>query len=248
MPDLLHIVVTSLVLMGAAFVIGAIGFGFGLTTSPLLLLILEPQTVVVVINTAAIIAFSLVLFETREHLRNRELGRMGVAAVLGTPIGVFALSTLDASVLRISIGVLVLVLTALVVFKSEWKVPYPRISGPILGFISSASTTGLAIGGPILVLFFLGRRMDRNNVRASMAFFFTIMYMTAAIGYAVQGLFTTERLVLIAAAAPLVALGYWIAIRLTGRMNERVFRPTVVAVVAVSSLVVIVREIIALFG
>ena len=61
MPDVLHIVITSLVLMGAAFVIGAIGFGFGLTTSPLLLLILEPQTVVVVINTAAIIAFSLVL-------------------------------------------------------------------------------------------------------------------------------------------------------------------------------------------
>ena len=243
MPDTLHIVIASLVLMGAAFIIGAIGFGFGLTTSPLLLLILEPQTVVIVINTAAIIAFSLVLVETREHLRNRELGRMGIAAVLGTPIGVFALSTLDASVLRISIGVLVLALTALVVFKSEWRFPYPRISGPTLGFISSASTTGLAIGGPILVLFFLGRRMDRNNVRAAMAFFFTIMYITAAIGYAIQGLYTTERLILIAAAAPLVALGYWIAIRLTGRMNETIFRRAVVTIITVSSIVVVAREL-----
>ena len=246
MPEIFHIIVTSLVLMGAAFVIGAIGFGFGLTTSPALLLIHDPQTVVIVINAVAIIAFSLVLFETREHLRNRELAPMGIAAVLGTPIGVFALSTLDSSVLRISIGVLVLVLTAMVVFNAEWRVPYPRISGPILGLISSAFTTGLAIGGPILVLFFLGRRMDRQNVRASMAFFFTIMYIAAAIGYAIQGLFTTERLILIAAAAPAVALGYWIAIKLTGRMNERIFRPTVVGVIVISSLVVIGREITAL--
>ena len=243
MPDIFNIVVTSLVLMGAAFVIGAIGFGFGLTTSPLLLLILDPQTVVIVINAVAIIAFSLVLVETREHLRNRELAPMGIAAVLGTPIGVFALSTLDPTALRISIGILVLILTAMVVFNAEWRVPYPRISGPILGLISSAFTTGLAIGGPILVLFFLGRGMDRQGVRASMAFFFTIMYVAAAIGYAIQGLFTTERLILIAAAAPVVAIGYWIAVKLTGHMNERVFRIAVVGVIIVSSLVVIAREV-----
>ena len=200
------------------------------------------------INAVAILAFALVLVETREHLRNRELAPMGVAAVLGTPVGVFALSTLDASVLRMTIGVLVLILTAMVVFNSEWRVPYPRISGPVLGFISSASTTGLAIGGPILVLFFLGRRMDRHNVRASMAFFFTIMYIAAAIGYAIQGLFTAERLILIAAAAPAVALGYWIAMKLTGRMNEGVFRAAVIAVVVISSLAVIGRELHALFG
>ena len=243
MPDLLHIVVTSLVLMGAAFVIGAIGFGFGLTTSPVLLLILDPQTVVIVINVVAIIAFSLVLVETREHLRNRELAPMGIAAVLGTPIGVFALSTLDPTALRISIGVLVLVLTAMVVFNAEWRVPCPRISGPVLGLISSAFTTGLAIGGPILVLYFLGRGMDRQGVRASMAFFFTIMYVAAAIGYVIQGLLTTERLILIAAAAPGVVIGYWIAVKLTGRMNERVFRTAVVGVIVISSLVVIGREV-----
>ena len=90
--------------------------------------------------------------------------------------------------------------------------------------------------------------MDRQNVRASMAFFFTIMYIAAAIGYAIQGLFTAERLILIAFAAPAVALGYWIAIRLTGRMNESVFRATVIAVVVISSLAVIGRELQALFG
>ena len=243
MSEPLHIIFTSLVLTAAGFIIGAVGFGFGLTTSPILLLFLDPRTVVVVVNSVAIAAFAMVLFETRDTVRYRELAPMGVAAVVGTPIGVFLLSTLDPSLLRIFIGILVLALTALIIFKTEWRVPYPHISGPVLGLIASALTTGLAIGGPLLVLFFIGRGMERQAVRASMAYFFTIMYSVAALGYATQGLFTAERLIMIAFAVPGAALGIWIASRLTGRMNEVVFRRAVVAIIVSSSIVVLVREI-----
>ena len=238
--------ITAVVLMLAGFTIGAIGFGFGLTTSPALLLILDPQTVVIVINAVAILAFGLVLVETRDEVRYRELMPLAVAAVIGAPIGVFALNSLDPSLLRIAIGILVLALTALVIFKSEWRVPYPKITGPILGLVSSAMTTGVSVGGPILVLFFIGVGMKRQQVRASMAFFFTIMYVAAAIGYATQGLFTAERLILILASIPGVAIGLWLANKLTGRMNETIFRRAVVAVIVVSSVIVIAREVSAL--
>lgn len=248
MPELIQIVVTAVILAVAGFIIGAVGFGFGLTTSPTLLLFLDPQTVVVVVNVVAIVAFALVLVETREHARFREQTPLAIAGAVGTPIGVFALSELDSSVLRIAIGVLVLALTASVVFKSEWRVPHPKITGPALGLLSAAMTTGLTIGGPMLVLFFLGLGMKRQEVRASMAYFFTVMYIAAAIGYATQGLFTMERLVLIAAAAPGVAIAFWVATRLTGRMNEAVFRLAVVAIIAISSFVVLAREMAHVLG
>ena len=190
----IQIIVTALVLAIAGFIIGAVGFGFGLTTSPTLLLFLDPQTVVVVVNAVAIIAFALVLVETREHAQFREQTPLAIAGAIGTPVGIFALSQLDAAILRIAIGILVLALTALVVFKSEWRVPYPQITGPLLGFVSAAMTTGLTIGGPILVLFFLGCGMRRQELRASMAYFFTIMYIAAAIGYATQGLFNCRAI------------------------------------------------------
>ncbi len=243
MPQITEIIITGLAMTVAGFTIGAVGFGFGLTNSPILLLILEPQTVVVVINTIAIIGFALVLFETRHDVRYRELAPMAVTAVLGAPIGVYLLSSIDASLLRILMSVLILALTALVIVKTEWRVPYPRLTGPALGLAVSAMTTGLAIGGPLMVLFLIGRGMDRLGVRASMAFFFTIMYCTAALGYATQGMFTTERLVLIAVAAPGAVIGYWIAIRLTGRMNEKAFRRAVVGVIIVTSILVLAREI-----
>ena len=79
-----------------------------------------------------------------------------------------------------------------------------------------------------------------------MAFLFTVMYCTAVTGYAFQGLITTDRLLLTAATIPAAALGYWLSVRLTGKMNARVFRKTVVIVIAVSSVLVLAREVLTL--
>ena len=88
--------------------------------------------------------------------------------------------------------------------------------------------------------------MERQGVRASMAFFFTVMYSTALAGYAVQGLLTSERMLLAVATAPAAALGYWLSVRLTGRMNANVFRKAVVVVIAVTGTLVLARELLTL--
>ena len=242
----IEVLISALVLTVAGFTIGAIGFGFGLTTTPILLLFLDPQTVVVVVNAVSVLAFALVLIETRDHVQYRSLTPTAIAGAIGAPIGVYALSELDPSVLRVGISVLVLALTALVVVKTEWRVPRPKLTGPVLGFCVAAMVTGLAIGGPLLVLFFLGRGMERQGVRASMAYFFLVMYVTALGGYFMQGLFTADRLLLTAATVPAVAIGYWLSVRLTGRMNEKVFRQAVVAVIVVTSTLVLAREVLSL--
>ena len=245
MLDPIDFLFTALVLGVAAFIIGAIGFGFGLTTTPFLLLYLDPQTVVIVVNAVAILAFGLMLFETRREVRYRELTPVALAGVLGVPVGVYALSALDPHALRIGIAVLVLALTVLVIVNKQWRVPKPRVTGPVTGFCASALVAGLAIGGPLLVLYLLGRGMDRQGVRASMSFLFVVMYSTALVGYAVQGLLTADRLLLTAAAVPAVALGFWLSVRLTGKMNAAVFRRVVVTVIAATSIMVLGRELLA---
>ena len=238
----LEIAAAAAALAAAGFTIGIVGFGIGLITAPILLLILDPQTTVVAVNAAAVVAFGLVLVETRGHADYRQLIPTAAAGMLGTPFGVYALGALDPSILRIGITALVLALTALVIVKTEWRIPKPRITGPILGFGVAAMVTGLSIGGPLLALFLIGQGMERQRVRASMAFFFTIMYSAAAVGYAVQGLFDAERLILAAAAAPAAALGYWLSTRISSRMNETAFRRAVVAVIAITSTLVLARE------
>ena len=162
--------------------------------------------------------------------------------IVGAPVGVYAVRTLDPHALRIGIAVLVLALTVIVIANRKWRVPKPQVTGPVIGFCASAMVRGLAIGGPLLVLFLLGRGMDRQGGRASMAFLFTVMYCTALACYAFQGLVTADRLQLTAATILAVALGFWLSVRLTGKMNARVFRQAVVIVIAATSILVLARE------
>ena len=79
-----------------------------------------------------------------------------------------------------------------------------------------------------------------------MSFLFVVMYSTALVGYGVQGLITADRLLLTAAAVPGVALGFWLSVRLTGKMNAAVFRRVVVTVIAATSIMVLGRELLAI--
>jgi uncharacterized membrane protein YfcA len=51
---------------------------------------------------------------------------------------------------------------------------------------------------------------------------------------------------LTAVVLPGAVLGYWLAVRLTGRMNEEVFRRAVVGIIAVTSVLVLAREALSL--
>ena len=65
------------VAVAAAFagstVFGAVGFGFGMVYTPVLLLVLDPQTAVVTANTVTIPMFVLIMLQTRSHLKVREM-------------------------------------------------------------------------------------------------------------------------------------------------------------------------------
>ena len=139
-----------------------------------------------------------------------------------------------------------LAVTVLIVTNPQRRVPAPLVTGPLLGFLTGALVSGLSIGGPIIVLFFLGSGMGRQDLRAAVAFFSTVAYGVALTGYFVEGLFSAERVLLVAASAPMVAVGYWLAVRLTRQMNATRFRQLVVTVIVVTSIMVLARELIAL--
>ena len=49
-------------------VLSTVGFGIGMTTTPVLLLVFEPQTAVVVVNTISIVLFGLIIYQNRADI------------------------------------------------------------------------------------------------------------------------------------------------------------------------------------
>ena len=229
-------------------VFSTVGFGIGMATTPFLLLILEPQTAVVMLNSVSLVLIILIILQDRSHLRLREMTTVGIFGLLGVPFGVLLLSSASASVLRISITALIIALTVSLRFGFPTAMTRSRMAGPLAGFVVGLLLASLGIGGPILVILMLARDWPSRVMRVSLSFYFLLIESAAVVGYGVAGLFTLERIVLILIATAPVLLGFRLGTLLLRGMNERRFRRGVVTVIMVTSLVVLGREALHLQG
>ncbi len=75
-----------------------------------------------------------------------------------------------------------------------------------------------------------------------MAFFLLAIDIVSVLGYAVAGLYTLERLILIMIVIVPVLVGLRLGTTLVGRMNEAVFRKAVIGVTIITSVSVVARE------
>ena len=246
MLDAPHLIFAALIMFAGSAVGGSLGFGIGMTTTPLLLIFLDPQSVVVMANTLSVAVFALIVLQNREHLPLREMTLASGAGLAGVPVGVLILSSASAGVLRISITALILLLTLTVVFRVRGPLPGSNAIGLLVGFVAGVLLTSLGIGGPLMALVILTRDWTRHAVRVSLAFYFVVVQGSGVLGYGVAGLFTWERTSLILVATVPALLGYGLASIILQRMNERAFQRAVVVVILVTSLMVLSREVIRL--
>lgn len=244
--SLFEVLVAVSSMFAGATVLSTVGFGLGMTATPFLLLVLEPQTVVVVLNTTSIALFLLIIFQSREHLDIRRTVPISVAGLLAVPVGVFVLSSVSAGTLRISITAAIILITVLVSLNLQRPLPQSDFVGAFMGFVVGALMASFGIGGPLIVLWMLAGGWSRQAMRATLAFYFIFIASTSAIGYAVAGLFTAERLILILIVSIPVAAGFGLGTILVRRMDERLFRRAVLVIILVTSLMVLGREIITL--
>jgi uncharacterized membrane protein YfcA len=246
LSDATQIVVAVLAMFIGATVAGTVGFGLGMTATPVLLLVLDPRSAVLMVNTAGIAVYITVMYQTRRALPIRAMAPIGLAGLVGAPIGVYVLSSVSTSALRISITVLILITAVAVAFNVGGGMGRARPLGPILGLVVGALVSGFGIGGPLMVLYFLNYRWSSEAMRASLAFYFLLIMSTSLVGYVVAGLYTTERIELVLIVAIPVLVGFGLSGLLLRRLNEGSFRRGVIGVIVLTSLMVLARELLGL--
>lgn len=79
-----------------------------------------------------------------------------------------------------------------------------------------------------------------------MALFYLGLSTSAMLAYWVAGLYTLERLTLIAVITVPGVLGVLVGSRLTRNLSERLFRRLVIAFISTTSVIVLAREIVPL--
>ena len=221
---------------------GTVGFGIVLVAAPVVLLYLEPQQTVVVLNGLTAILMAMVLMRTWRYLEVRASVGLVLGGLAATPIGVLALNAASAGVLRVTITVVIIILALFSLTNFQLPFAQRRPAGPLFGFLTSLSVTTIGIGGPIGAVYVIAQRWKAETVRAVLALFFLASDTMAFALYAATGLVGRDTLANVGAMIPGLVIGFGLASVLVTRINDRIFRYAVVAVIVVAGGVTLTRE------
>jgi len=231
----------ALVITAASFVQGLAGFGIGLVGLAFLPYLMSPATAIVLLTLYAA-PFTLGVFiQLRDDFRLSGIRDMLVGTVLGTPIGVWGLAALPASLINRLIGVFILLIVAL-----EVRRLFPeRLPGRGWGFGAGvlSGVLGGAIGTPAppVIVYSMTQGWTPRRMKANLQAFMVVNQTLILGGYEWAGLLTREVWHLGLSFAIPALVGVLAGIALFGRIDAVRFRQIVFTLLFISGLVLLVR-------
>jgi uncharacterized membrane protein YfcA len=222
MPDLTFLPILLL----AAFVHGAFGFGFPLVSTPLLVLFMDMRSAVLLtlIPTVSINLFSIF---GEKHWREalRAFWPIPAFTIVGSFIGTQVLLSVDPEPFRLLLALVLIVYLATNRFhRSERERRAPRWVLALLGLSLGLLAGVVNIFAPILVVFALYTRMDPSLMVAAFNLSFLTSKSGQIAGFVINGAFDPGVLKLSLLVLPLVLLSLWLGIRLRRRIHLDTYR------------------------
>jgi uncharacterized membrane protein YfcA len=217
---------------------GAVGFGFGMLTAPILALVdesLVPGSVLIL----AVIVAAIVAWQERGALDWRGIKWALLGRAVGTALGVLVVSWLSREQFAVVLGTSILVAVALSI--AGWHVrPTPRtLVGA--GTVSGVMGTLTSIGGPPMALVY--QRERAAELRSTLAGFFLFGASLAILSLWASGELGGRQVVDGLLLLPGLVLGV-VAARMLGRYLDHGWtRPAVLALCTAAAVALIVDAI-----
>ena len=203
----------------AGVVRGFSGFGFALLSIASLSMVLPPAVVVPAMWLLDFAAGLNLLPSIWRHIHWRSIAVLVGAAIIATPAGVYLLATVPAPWMRVAMAALVVASSAALLSGYQLTrmptIPETIATGAAAGLLNGA----LGIGGPPIIVFFLGSPLALEAGRASIIAAFLAMDVTGIPSLLAFGLITAEALKLLAICLPALLIGIFLGSKLVGRMD-----------------------------
>lgn len=216
-------VLIVLILVSAGFIRGAFGFGDALVAMPLLAFFLPLQSATPLMAIAALLIAIVILATEWQEVEFRAASILIIAGMIGVPIGIWLIGTVDPRVVKSCLG-------CLLVGFSTWSLWKPRLLtldndrwAPAFGVVAGVLGGAYNTAGPPLVIYAALRRWPPQKFRAMMQAYCivgSIWIITMHTGY---GNVTRQTLFLSAVAAPFIVVSTVVGQRLTAKLATQRF-------------------------
>jgi uncharacterized protein len=220
----------------AGIVTGLTGFGLALISTPILLFVYEPRTVVVLTAIFSIFINTAVVWDSWHEARKPLALALVIPALFGIVLGAEVLRAIDPDYVRLGVG-------AIVVFSALLLVRNVRLPGAgtrwgtlVAGSASGALSTSTGLAGPPVVLLFASRGLPKHAFRGSSALYFLVLSLAGIAALYHRGLVTGEHVPLSIALVPAAFAGKLAGTALLPRFSDKAFRALTLAIVIVTGI------------
>ncbi|MCA9928846.1 MAG: sulfite exporter TauE/SafE family protein [Anaerolineales bacterium] len=217
----------TLIVFFAIFTQAASGFGLALVSMPLLVTFLDIRTATPLIAIVGGTAELFLLLRYRHALNFRAVVRLSLAALIGIPLGVYALDVVNAQVITAVLGVIVVLYSLYALLR--FRLPTLRNNGWAygLGFISGILGGAFNTSGPPVIIYGTCRSWQPAEFKSNLQAFFLFNSIITFVSHAGSGNFTPVVWQYYLWALPGIFLGMFFGVRLDGRLNPDQFRKVV---------------------
>lgn len=228
----------------AAFIKGAIGFGFPTLATPLLALFLDVRTAV------ALLIVPNIVMDTVQFVRGgapvvtvRRFASLVVFGALGTIAGTKLLVMLPPGRLLVILGAFVLLFVVLNATRFSPRLP-PRWEpwmSPVAGFVGGVVGGVTNSPGTLVIIYFYSLRLAKAEFVSSVAFSFIVYKLVQLGSVAWFGLLTWPVLGASVALTLAGLGGFALGLRVQDRLEERAFNRVVLAFLALLGAWLVIR-------
>jgi len=238
-----ELVLGGVILFLGGVVQGLSGFGLSLTTVPLMVGFVPPVVLTPVQVLVSLVNNVAVSYEARHQIDWRQVWPLVAGGILGIPIGIYLLKSLDAAWIKAGIGVVVLSIALFML--SGWTPRLPKQLTVMLptGLLSGILGGSTSLNGPPVIIFLASQRQVKDAFRASIAAYFVAVNLVGTAMFLASGMLTGRVMLLAGVWTLFVIAGTITGIRLAKRVNEQLFRRVVLVLLALAGVLLVAANI-----
>lgn len=221
----------------AGAVSGLSGFGYALVSVPLLMLVFDPATVVVVLSFVGVFANALVVLDSWREVEARTVLSLLPWSALGLVAGTEILRLAEPVYIELAAGVLIVAFAAALFKGARLPGAEGRWGTVVAGASTGVMATATGLGGPPIVMLFAARGFGREAFRASSAAYFLALASTTLCLLLSRGVVEGRHLWIAALLVPAAFAGKAIGTRVSRLLPGEAFRGVSLGIVLLSGVV-----------
>ncbi len=202
------------------------GFGAGLLSMPFLTQLFDGKMIIIASSITCLLNVYIAVI-WRRHILWGKLAKIVICMCVGLPFGVAFLKVMPVAVIKITLGILMVVVGIYGLVKMNSRRVAELHFGKWLlrifllaGGIAQGAVSG---GGSFVILYAQQEIRDKQAFRATLALVWTAVSVVAIVQYGFAGMLSAESFFYAAIGAPAVFAGIWAGGAVSRKVSQRTF-------------------------